>query len=136
MWIEDDKLKATLEGIDDHPVLFGLLCLVRFILILRSWQAKIRGRHSISCGDFNDMDVQFAIKVYIVKRKSENVSIAVGDAALKDNAAIERTAKGVNVSDEADFLENVVDLNEAVDTNGKVPESFVGSFRNTETSDC
>lgn len=82
------------------------------------------------------MDVQLAIEVDVVKRKGENVSIAICYTTLEDNATVEGTAKGVYVSNEADLLENVVDLDEAIDANGKVPESLVGSFRNAETSDC
>ena len=71
------------------------------------------------------MDVQFIIKVDIVERKGEDVAIAVSDAALENNTAIEGTAKGVDVPDKANFLANVVDLNKAVDANCKVSESFI-----------
>lgn len=82
------------------------------------------------------MDVQFAIKVDIIERQGEDISIAVSDAALEDNTAIESATKSVNIPNETNFLADVVDLNKSIDANSQVSKSFIRSFRNTQTSDC
>lgn len=89
LWIEDDKLKTALEGIDNHPVLFSFLRLVGLVFVLWDWKAQIRRRYSISSRYFYDMYVQFVVKVDIIKREGEDISVAVGDATLEDDAAIE-----------------------------------------------